>query len=133
VVRIIPPDAVNPIGQVQAFSDRNSDGQLSAGEPILASFYLPSWITFTAPPNLTDAASVDSFSPDPGGAALPHIAIFRSDSSILAAGAFRLGDPNDNFVEIRITSTATPIPKLRKWQGGVWVAKGENKETWEWN
>src|SRR5437870_4041981 len=48
VVRIIPADATNPIPQVQAFSDRNSDGQLSAGEPILATFYLPKGITFTA-------------------------------------------------------------------------------------
>ncbi len=144
VVRIVLPDAVNPIGAVQAFSDRNADGQLSAGEPILASFYLPKGITFTAPGGATDAASVAVFSADPGGAALPHIAIFRSDGSLSnaaancdpatsCAGAFRLADPNDNYIEIMIPSPATPIPKLRKWDGSNWIAKGDNKENWQWN
>jgi prepilin-type N-terminal cleavage/methylation domain-containing protein len=151
VVRIIPADAVNPIPQVQAFSDRNSDGQLSAGEPILASFSLPKGITFMAPGDVTDAASVAAFNSDPGGAALPHIAIFRSDGSLpgpavdaatcggactssdSCAGAFRLADQNGNYLEVLIPSPTTPTPKLRKCQDGVWVAKGEKKETWQWN
>jgi prepilin-type N-terminal cleavage/methylation domain-containing protein len=141
VVRIIPADAVNPIPQVQAFADRNSDGQFNAGEPILASFYLPKGITFTAPGGATDAASVDTFSPDPGGATLPHIVIFQSNGSlpdncagaIKCAGAFRLADPNGNYLEGRIPSYTTPIPKLLKWDGGAWRAKGDNKETWQWN
>jgi prepilin-type N-terminal cleavage/methylation domain-containing protein len=144
VVRIIPADATNPIPQVQAFSDRNSDGQLSAGEPILASFYLPRGITFTEPGGATDAASVAVFSADPGSAALPHIAIFRSDGTLSnspancdpatpCAGAFRLADPNDNYIEVMIPSPSTPIPKLRKWDGSNWRVKGENKENWQWN
>ncbi len=144
VVRIVPADATNPIPQVQAFSDRNSDGQLSAGEPILASFYLPKGVTFTAPPaDVTDAASVLALSVDPGGAALPHIAIFRSDGSlpdnctingaIGCAGAFRLADQNGNYLEVLIPSATTPIPKLLKWDGSNWRAKGDNKETWQWN
>ena len=159
VVRIVPADATNPIAQVQAFSDRNSDGQLSAGEPILASFYLPNGITFTAPPaDVTDAASVAAFSVDPGGATLPHIAIFRSDGTLplpdaggrtcnnacptigavtctdySCAGALSLADQNGNYVEILIASRTTPIPKLLKWDGGAWRTKGDNKETWQWN
>jgi prepilin-type N-terminal cleavage/methylation domain-containing protein len=157
VVRIVPADAVNPIAQVQAFADRNSDGQLSAGEPILASFYLPKGITFTAPPaDVTDAASVAGFKSDPGGAALPHIAIFQPDGSLPApdasartcvdacagpggsvcgncGGAFSLADPNGNYLEVLIPSLTTPIPKLLKWQNNKWVAKGDNKETWQWN
>jgi len=153
VVRIIPPDAVNPTGAVQAFSDRNSDGQLSAGEPILASFYLPKGITFTAPPaDVTDAASVAAFKSDPGGAALPHIAIFQPNGTLPVpdlgartcadagagpndncAGAFSLADQNGNYLEVFIPSLATPIPKLLKWDGSKWRAKGDNKETWQWN
>src|SRR5437764_2206838 len=34
VVKIVPADATNPIPSVQAFSDRNADGLLSAGEPV---------------------------------------------------------------------------------------------------
>jgi prepilin-type N-terminal cleavage/methylation domain-containing protein len=159
VVRIIPADATNPIPQVQAFSDRNSDGQLSAGEPILASFYLPKGVTFRAPPaDVTDTASVAAFSSDPGGAALPHIAIFRSDGTLPipdaggrtcndacptagaitcgdknCGGAFSLADENGNYLEVLIPSLTTPIPKLLKWDGGAWRTKGDNKENWQWN
>jgi hypothetical protein len=139
----MPADATNPIAQVQAFSDRNSDGQLSAGEPILASFYLPNGITFTGAPG--DAASVIGFSADPGGGTLPNIAIFLPSGTLFdkdnnnngnvngSAGAFRLADPNDNYVAISVTSAGTPIPKLLKWDGSAWRAKGDNKETWQWN
>jgi len=144
VVRIIPVDATHPIAQVQAFSDRDGDGMLGANDTVLASFYLPRGVTFTTPSNLTDAASVSAFSPDPGGAALPHIAIFRSDGSLTdnsancgagvnCAGAFCLADQNGNYLEVRIPSAATPIPKLFKWDGTNWRAKGDNKENWQWN
>jgi prepilin-type N-terminal cleavage/methylation domain-containing protein len=159
VVRIIPADATNPIPQVQAFSDRNSDGQLSAGEPILASFYLPKGITFTEPGGATDAASVAAFSVNPGGSSLPRLAIFLSDGSLRApdtspspprscnnacpsagvstcsncGGAFSLADPNGNYLEILIPSTTTPIPRVLKWDGSNWKAKGDNKENWQWN
>jgi prepilin-type N-terminal cleavage/methylation domain-containing protein len=151
VVRIIPADATHPIAQVQAFSDRDGDGMLSANETVLASFYLPKGITFTAPGDVTDAASVAQFSLDPGGSALPRIAIFQSNGSLrdpdaggnscagscafvgTCAGAFRLADQNGNYLEVLITSAATPIPKLLKCQNNNWRAKGDNKETWQWN
>jgi prepilin-type N-terminal cleavage/methylation domain-containing protein len=152
VVRILPPTPANPIGQVQAFMDPNADGTLNANETVLATFPLPRGVTFMAPPNLTDAASVAGFSPDPGGAALPRIAIFRADGTLDdggaapaavaaavaacgpgGAGAFRLADDNGNFLEVCEKSPTTPKPFLRMWLNGEWLNRGEKKETWQWN
>lgn len=157
VVRIIPADATHPIAQVQAFSDRDGDGMLGANDTVLASFYLPKGVTFTAPPtDVTDAASVAGFKSDPGGATLPHIALFQPDGTLPkpdigartcndacpsagfgtcsnCGGAFSLADQNGNYIEVLIPSLTTPIPKLLKWDGGAWRAKGDNKETWQWN
>jgi prepilin-type N-terminal cleavage/methylation domain-containing protein len=158
VVRIIPADATHPIAQVQAFSDRDGDGMLGANDTVLASFYLPKGITFTAPPtDVTDAASVAAFKSDPGGSTLPRIAIFQPDGSLPipdltpprscadacagpggnvcsnCGGAFSLADANGNYLEVLIPSLTTPIPKLLKWQNNKWVAKGDSKETWQWN
>jgi prepilin-type N-terminal cleavage/methylation domain-containing protein len=150
VVRILPATPADPIGQVQAFMDSNADGTLNANETVLVTFQLPRGVTFMAPPNLTDAASVAGFNPDPGGAALPHIAIFRADGvlvvpndlpppdAVLACGAngvgaFRLADNNDNFLEVCVKSTNAPKPFLRMWLNGKWLNNGEQKETWQWN
>jgi prepilin-type N-terminal cleavage/methylation domain-containing protein len=133
VVRIVPADATNPIPSVQAFSDRNADGLLSAGEPVLATFPLPKGVTFTAPDLTVDANSVSGFSPDAGGAALPKVALFQRDGSIAAVGAFRFADQNQNFLEVRVEPAATARIEVHKWQGGAWISNGDGGKAWQWN
>jgi type IV fimbrial biogenesis protein FimT len=132
VVKIVPADATNPIPSVQAFSDRNADGLLSAGEPVLATFPLPKGVTFMAPDSTVDAASVSGFSPDPGGGGLAKIALFQRDGSVTAVGAFRFADQNQNFLEVRVDPIATARIEVHKWQGGKWIANGEGGQAWQW-
>jgi type IV fimbrial biogenesis protein FimT len=131
VVRIIPADANTPYGQVQAFSDRDSDGMLSAGEPVLGTFPLPNGVTFEAPDLTVNASSVSGFSPDPSGS--PNIAIFQRDGSVAAVGAFRFADPNQNFLEIRVEPAATARIEIHKWQNNQWLASGDGGSAWQWN
>jgi len=133
VVKIVPANATNPIPSVQAFSDRNADGLLSAGEPVLATFPLPKGVTFMAQDLTVDAGSVAGFSPDPGGAGLPKVALFQRDGSVAAVGAFRFADQNQNFLEVRVDLPATARIEVRKWQGGAWIANGDGGKAWQWN
>ena len=132
VVKIVPANATNPIPSVQAFSDRNADGLLSAGEPVLATFPLPKGVTFMAQDLTVDAGSVSGFSPDPGGAGLPKVALFQRDGSVAAVGAFRFADQNQNFLEVRVEPAATARIEVHKWQGGKWISNGEGGQAWQW-
>jgi len=133
VVKIVPADATNPVPSVQAFSDRNADGLLSAGEPVLATFPLPKGVTFMAPDLTVDANSVSGFSSDPGGGSLPKVVLFQRDGSVSAVGAFRFADQNQNFMEVRVEPAATARIEVHKWQGGKWIANGEGGKAWQWN
>jgi len=133
VVKIVPADATNPVPSVQAFSDRNADGLLSAGEPVLATFPLPKGVTFMAPDLTVDANSVSGFSPDPGGGSLAKVVLFQRDGSVADVGAFRFADQNQNFMEVRVEPAATARIEVHKWQGGKWIANGEGGKAWQWN
>ncbi len=67
-------------------------------------------------------------------------AIFQSDGSLEAAGAFRFADARGNFLEIRIAPAATGKVQIRKydpdlganWDGTHWYAHGEVSKGWKW-
>ncbi len=67
-------------------------------------------------------------------------AIFLSDGSLEAAGAFRFADARGNYLEIRIAPAATGKVQLRKydpaldvnWDGTHWYAQGEVSKGWKW-
>jgi prepilin-type N-terminal cleavage/methylation domain-containing protein len=130
VVQIIPSTGADDPGHVQAFSDRNSDGMLSAGEPVLASFPLPKGVTFTDCKGMTDKDSVDTFSVDPLGG--PNMAIFQRDGSILAIGGFRFADPYGNAMEVHVEPAATAKIEVRKCEAGVYVSNNDNAKAWTW-
>ena len=111
VVQIIPSTGADDPGHVQAFSDRNSDSMLTAGEPVLASFPLPKGISFVDCNGMTDKNSVDTFSADPLGG--PNMAIFQRDGSIIAVGGFRFGDPYGNAMEVHVEPAATAKIQVR--------------------
>jgi prepilin-type N-terminal cleavage/methylation domain-containing protein len=132
VVQIVPSTGADgDTGHVQAFSDRNSNGMLDAGEPVLASFPLPTGVTFTDCAGLTNKDSVDSLSVDPLGG--PNIAIFQSGGSIAAIGGFRFGDPYGNDMEVHVEPAATAKIQVRKCQAGVYVVNNDNEKAWTWN
>jgi prepilin-type N-terminal cleavage/methylation domain-containing protein len=136
VVRIVPP-AGGALGRVEAFSDRNRDGKLTAGEPILGTLELPKGVKFLAPPDVEGKLSVDGFSVDPEDASNPKVAIFDSNGAIAEVGAFRFADTYENYLEVRVEPAATARIELRKARldGSTWswYASGDGGEAWKWN
>jgi prepilin-type N-terminal cleavage/methylation domain-containing protein len=123
IVQIVPSTAPDQPTLVRAFSDRDSDGRLGANEKVLASFVLPTGVTFD---------SVYKFSVDPDGG--PNIAIFRSDGSIAdIEGAFRISDPYGNQMEVHAGPAATARIEVHKFENGKWVSNGDNGQAWTWN
>jgi prepilin-type N-terminal cleavage/methylation domain-containing protein len=135
VVRIVPPSPADPIGRIEAFSDRNSDGKPDAGEPVLGRVEVPARVFFKNPAGAVDKASVEGFSANAEDSSMPNIARFRSDGSILALGAYRFADDSDNYLEVRVEPEATARVEVRKWNEARndWFANGVNGEAWSWN
>jgi prepilin-type N-terminal cleavage/methylation domain-containing protein len=131
IVQIIPSTGAGDPGHVQAFSDRNSNATLDAGEPVLASFELPTGVTFTDCTGLNDKDSVEKFTVDPLGG--PNLAVFKRDGSITEIGSFRFGDPYGNDLEVHVEPAATARIEVRKCEGGVYVSNHDNAKAWTWN
>lgn len=131
VVQIIPSTGAGDPGHVLAFSDRNSDGQLGAGEPVLGDFPLPTGVIFEDCKSNTDKNSVYGLSPDPNGG--PNMAIFLHDGSISAIGGLRFNDPYDNCMEIHVEPAATARIEVRQWNGTAYVPNGDNGKAFQLN
>jgi prepilin-type N-terminal cleavage/methylation domain-containing protein len=131
IVQIVPSTAPDKLPLVRAFSDRDFDGRLGANELVLASFVLPTGVSFEDNTGLLDKDSVKKFSVDPAGG--PNMAIFRGDGSILEDGAFRISDPYGNQMEVWVETKATARIVVRKSENGAYVANGDNGKAWTWN
>lgn len=140
VVRIVAGDPAN--GEppaVQAFSDRDGDLVWDDGEPMLGRYELPTSVSFKNPDGDEFEDSVDGFRVDPEGG--PNLAVFLRDGSVppdddqgSGQGAFRFADNYDNFLEVRVATTAGRIEVL-KWSdvSSDWFAEGEGSErAWTW-
>src|SRR5262249_42444214 len=135
VVRIVPPSPTDPIGRIEAFSDRDSDGKLSAGEPVLGRVEVPARGVFKDQAGDTDKASVDGFSDNLEASSMPKVARFQSNGAIMLIGAFRFGDDSNNYLEVRVEPAATARIEVRKWNEtkNKWLANGDEGEAWSWN
>lgn len=132
VVQIVPSTGPGVLPLVRAFSDRNSDGKLDATDPVLASFYLPTGVTFEDNTGKLDKDSVEGFSTDPAGG--PNMAIFLGDGSIDMTGNFHISDPYENHLEVRVKPPkAAARIEVRKFENGKWVANGDDGKAWTWN
>lgn len=131
VVQIVPSTGAGDPGHVLAFSDRNSDGQLTDGEPVLGNFPLPTGVVFSDCGGGTGKNSVEGLSLDPNGG--PNMAIFQHDGSIAATGGFRFDDPYNNCMAVYVEPAATARIEVRKWNGTAYVPAGENGKAWTWN
>lgn len=131
VVQIVPPTGAGDPGHVLAFSDRDSDSKLGAGEPVLANLPLPNGVSLEDCGGNTGASSVDGFSVDPNGG--PNMAIFQRDGAISDIGGFRLNDPYNNCMEIHVEPAATARIEVRKWNSTAYVPAGDNGKAWTWN
>jgi prepilin-type N-terminal cleavage/methylation domain-containing protein len=131
IVQIVPSTGPGVLPLVRAFSDRDSDSKLDVGEPVLASFVLPTGVTFEDNAGLLDKDSVKDFSADPDGG--PNMAIFLRDGSIDKIGRFRISDPYGNHMEIRVEPKATARIEVRKFENSDYVPNGDNGKAWTWN
>ncbi|MFL6235061.1 MAG: Tfp pilus assembly protein FimT/FimU [Thermoanaerobaculia bacterium] len=131
VVQIIPSTGAGDPGHVLAFSDRDSNGKLDAGEPVLGNFPLPTGVVFEDCNGKVDKDSIEGFSADPNGG--PNMAIFRRDGSISDIGGLRFNDPYDNCMEIHVEPAATARIEARKWNGTAYVPSGDNGKAWTWS
>lgn len=139
VVRIVegdPDEGVPPT--VQAFSDRDGDLIWDDGEPMLGRYELPTSVSFKDQAGNELEDSVDEFMVDPEGG--PRVAVFLRDGSVppegdqgWGQGAFRFADNYDNFLEVRVMTTAGRI-EVRKWSDDqdAWVAEGDGERAWAW-
>lgn len=131
VVQIIPPTGAGDPGHVLAFSDRDSDGKLGDGEPVLGNFALPTGVVFEDCIGKSGKDSVEGLSPDPNGG--PNMAIFKHDGSISAIGGFRFNDPYDNCMEVHVEPVATARMEVRQWNGTAYVPNGYNGQPFKVN
>ena len=122
IVQVVPSAGPDQPAVVRAFSDRDSDGRLGANELVLASFVLPTGVSFD---------SVDGFSVDPAGG--PNMAIFLSGGSIDQIGGFRISDPYGNYLEVHVEPKATARIEVRKLENGSYVPNGDKGNAWTWN
>ena len=60
------------------------------------------------------------------------MAVFLSDGSVLELGAFRTGDLEGNYLEIRVDPKATARVEILKWDGAEYLAQGDKGKTWKW-
>lgn len=130
------------LGQMEAFSDRDSNCQPSAPDVRIAQMVLPKNVAFSAPGGKVGADSVKGFSPLAGN---PNMAKFLGNGSIELVGAFRfeaqeLGGRTANWLEVNVAPAATARIELRKWKGPDggdldndinWHANGEGG-SWTW-
>jgi prepilin-type N-terminal cleavage/methylation domain-containing protein len=132
IVQIVPSTGPGVLPLVRAFSDRNSDGRLDATDPVLASFYLPTGVSFEDNAGKLDKDSVEGFSTDPAGG--PSIAIFKGDGTIVEPGKFRISDPYGNYMEVYVKPPkATARIEVRKFENGEYVPNGDKGNAWTWN
>ena len=113
-----PPDRVfNPVaGQPH----RSTDFEL-------ARYTLPPRVEWRAP---TAQLIVNGFTND----GTQQVAIFDPNGSARDAGAFRIADAYDNFLEIRVAPATTGRVRLRNWHeaDGKWYIRNETDKPWEW-
>ena len=131
IVQIVPSAGPDKPALVRAFSDRDSNGKLTAGEPVLASFVLPTGVSFEDNTGKVDKDSVYGFSADPEGG--PNMAIFLSSGSIDQPGAFHISDTYGNYLEVYVKTPATARIEVRKFENGDYVPNGDKGKAWTWN
>lgn len=149
--------AVDAVGReparFEAFADctQPMDGEPDADRQIVGTVHLPTGVVLKAPPDVVGKDSIDDFSPNPADPSGAHVALFRGDGSLAffkndgsldsqaGGGAFRLGDPLGNFLEVRVLYPATGRIELRKClvcanESDVsdWKAEGEGGKAWAW-
>jgi type II secretory pathway pseudopilin PulG len=134
--------AIDPAtDSVTAFADVNADGDFQFDPDGSADFRttdyqiggtltLPAGISFAAHDGTDDAKVADGFQDVPWSGT--DVAIFESDGSVRVVGAFRTGDLEGNFLEVRVEPQATARVEVRKWDGAEYLAQGEKGKTWKW-
>jgi prepilin-type N-terminal cleavage/methylation domain-containing protein len=134
--------AIDPAAEtVIAFADVNDDGDFKfdpdAGADYRTTDYqiggtysLPSGIDFAAHDGTDNDKIAEGFFDVTWSDT--NVAIFESDGSSSALGAFRTGDLEGNYLEIRVEPQATARVEIRKWDGAEYLAQGDKGKTWDW-
>ena len=134
--------AIDPAADtVTAFADVNGDGDLkfdpdggadyrTTDYQIGGTFSLPSGLSFAAHDGTDDAKVAEGFEDVTWSGT--NVAVFESDGSVSKLGAFRTGDLEGNYLEIRVEPQATARVEIRKWDGAEYLAQGDKGKTWKW-
>jgi prepilin-type N-terminal cleavage/methylation domain-containing protein len=119
-----------------AFADLNSDG-LPQEDEVVGKRTLPTGVNLWGPTDVDDGGVNASSGFDENG---EHegTAMFIPDGSVKRAGAFRLKNNRDDFLEVRIETPATGRVVIQKWFGGGnpegnWYEDGESGNDWDWD
>jgi prepilin-type N-terminal cleavage/methylation domain-containing protein len=122
-----PPDGIfNPIaGQPH----RATDWEFSR-------MTLPNSVNFDVPAADPDGGTVVfGFANTQMPVPVPDVAIFLPDGSAESAGAFRIGDLFNNFLEVRVAPRLTARVSTRKFSDAdnAWHVRNETGKPWKWN
>jgi len=110
-------------GTVTAFSDPNNNQTLDSGETMLGQI----GIDQSKAKGVTLMA-VSGFTSPP----TPAVAIFRSDGSTAAVGAFRFQNASGDQIEARVMAATSGRIVLQKYNGSTWLPNGEGANAWKW-
>jgi prepilin-type N-terminal cleavage/methylation domain-containing protein len=118
-----PPDGIfNPIaGQPH----RATDWEFSR-------LTLPNSVNFDVPAGDPDGGTVIwQFTPVAG----ENVAVFRPNGSVQTAGAFRIADLFNNFLEVRVDPPLTGRVSTRKFSDAdnAWHIRNQTGKPWKWN
>jgi prepilin-type N-terminal cleavage/methylation domain-containing protein len=117
--------------------DESPDGSFDPTTPVGGQYTLPNGVNLQAPTEgIEGAGSVVGWD-DVGDADDYPGPTFMSDGSALRAGAFRIADTRDNYLEVRVDFPATGKIVIQKWFGGAdpnanWWENGEAGHKWAW-
>jgi prepilin-type N-terminal cleavage/methylation domain-containing protein len=121
------------LNDVVAFIDNNADGVQDTDERQLGRLILPSGIRFSDPGG--DFYNGFAYTSPPGTTcvtATTACALFVSDGSVTSAGAFRIADRRENYLEVRVAPPATARIQLLKHDGSEFRYQGEQGDVWQW-
>jgi prepilin-type N-terminal cleavage/methylation domain-containing protein len=99
-------------------------------------YYLPNGVTLRAPSQVVDGtASIFGWDDVAGATDQFPGPIFRSDGSVTRAGAYRLANNDNQYLEVQIEFPATGKLSIQKWfDAGPagWFENHEAGRTWQW-
>lgn len=136
-------DEGEPTETLVAYVDiGTTDFQLDADDLVLGRHRLPVRVDWRSPDG-TEGTLADTFGVVPNTAIAANGPVFEPDGSVMAVGALRIADEQDNFLEVLVSPAATGKIAIRKYYENTdasppdapptgWYEAGQGGQPWIW-